>query len=164
LDLGAKVQASLPPTATERDFFTQHETFGPACQGCHSQMDPLGFPFVTYDIAGAYITHDSNGNALRTDGTLNLDNGTEPYADVVAFSGVLAKSPTIDDCIVRKYVQYLLGRTVTVRVNPATYADDLAQIETLVPVFRQQGRQFAQLAALVAKSPIFSAPARDMFP
>ncbi len=164
LDLGAKVQAALPPTATERDFFMQHETFGAACQGCHAQMDPLGFPFVTFDVAGAFVTKDANGNVLRTDGTLSLDNAAHTYKDVVELSTILAKSPTIDDCFVRKYVQYALGRTVTARVSPSSYADDLAQIEALVPAFRQQGRQFGQLVAMVAKSPIFQAPARDMFP
>lgn len=101
---------------------------------------------------------------LRTDGTLNLDNATEPYKDVVGMSTILSTSPSIDDCIVRKYVQYLLGRTVSPIVSPTTFADDLAQVETIVPTFRQQGRQFGQLAGLVATSPMFNAPARDMFP
>jgi hypothetical protein len=153
----AAIQAMsmLSPTAPERAFFALHETLGPSCQGCHSELDPLGFPFVTYDVAGAFRAKDANGNVLQTGGTLSLD-GMQPYQNVAEFSAILAKSPTVDQCLVSKYVQYAIGRT------PST--DDVAQLGTLVSEFRQQGRQYAKLAALVATSSMLQAPARDMYP
>ena len=152
-----KAMATLPSTASEREFFALHETLGPTCAACHKQMDPLGFPFLTYDVAGAYVTKDVNGNVLDPSGTLNIDGTAQPYQTVADFAAILAKSPTVEKCLVHKYVQYFLGR------NP-TAQEDVAQVESVDAAFHQQGRQFSQLVNLVAASPALTAPARDMFP
>ena len=149
--------AMLPPTASERAFFALHETLGASCAGCHTVMDSMGFPFLTYNVAGTYVTKDVNGNVLDPSGTLNLDGAAQPYKTVSEFAAILAKSPTIEECLVSKYVQYFLGR------NP-TAPEDVAQVTSVDTAFRQQGRQFSQLVSLVVTSPALSAPARDMFP
>jgi hypothetical protein len=152
-----KAMAMLPPTASERAFFALHETLGPSCAGCHTTMDAMGFPFLTYDVAGAYVTHDGYGNVLDPSGTLKLDGTAQPYKNVAEFAAVLAKSPTVEKCLVHKYVQYFLGRNPTAR-------EDLAQVDSVDTAFHQQGRQFSQLVNLVVASPALTAPARDMFP
>lgn len=152
-----KAMAMLPPTAPERAFFALHETLGPSCGACHKQMDAMGFPFLTYDVAGAYVTKDVNGNVLDPSGTLDLDGTAQPYKDVADFAALLAKSPTVEKCLVRKYVQYFLGRNLTA-------PEDVAQVDSVYTAFHQQGRQFSQLVSLVVASPALTAPARDMFP
>jgi Protein of unknown function (DUF1592)/Protein of unknown function (DUF1588)/Protein of unknown function (DUF1595)/Protein of unknown function (DUF1585)/Protein of unknown function (DUF1587) len=152
-----QAMAMLPPTAPERAFFALHETFGPTCGACHREMDPMGFPFLTYDVAGAYVTKDVNGNVLDPSGTLNLDGTAQPYNNVADFAALLAKSPTVEKCLVHKYVQYFLGR------NPTT-PEDVSQVDSVGTAFHQQGRQFSQLVSLVVASPALTAPARDMFP
>jgi len=152
-----KAMAMLPPTAPERAFFALHETLGPSCAACHTQMDPMGFPFLTYDVAGAYVTKDVNGNVLDPSGTLDLDGTAQPYNNVADFAALLAKSPTVENCLVHKYVQYFLGR------NP-TAPEDVAQVDSINKAFHQQGGRFSQLVNLVVASPALTAPARDMFP
>jgi hypothetical protein len=147
----------LPPTASERAFFALHETLGATCAGCHTLMDAMGFPFLTYDVAGAYVTKDVNGNVLDPSGTLNLDGTSQPYKSVAAFAPILAKSPTVEKCLVQKYVQYFLGRIPTT-------PEDVAQVVSVDAAFHQQGRQFLQLVNLVVASPLLTAPARDMYP
>ena len=156
-DAANKAMAMLPPTASERAFFALHETLGPTCAACHTQMDAMGFPFLTYDVAGAYVTKDVNGNVLDPSGTLNLDGTAHPYKNVAEFAAVFAKSPTVEKCVVHKYVQYFLGR------NP-TAPEDVALADSVDTAFHQQGRQFLQLVNLVVASPALTAPARDMFP
>jgi Protein of unknown function (DUF1592)/Protein of unknown function (DUF1588)/Protein of unknown function (DUF1595)/Protein of unknown function (DUF1585) len=152
-----QAMAMLPATASERAFFALHEKLGASCAGCHTVMDSMGFPFLTYNVAGIYVTKDVNGNVLDPSGTLNLDGNAQPYKNVSEFAAILTKSPTIEECLVHKYVQYFLGR------NP-TAPEDAAQVVSVDAAFRQQGRQFSQLVNLVVASPALTAPARDMFP
>ena len=149
--------AMLPATASEREFFALHETLGATCAACHTSMDAMGFPFLTYDVAGAYVTKDANGNVLDPSGTLNLDGASQPYKDVSEFAPILAKSPIVEKCLVRKYVQYFLGRIPT---GP----EDTAEVASVETAFHQQGRQFLQLVNLLGANPVLTAPARDMFP
>lgn len=165
LAIAVQVKNDLPKTATDRDFFEKHETFGPACQGCHSQMDNLGYPFVNYDVAGAYSTKDENGNMLRSDGKVMLDGTEQAYTNAVDFSALLSKSAAVEACIVQKFVQYTLGRTRDDKdpAYAAVYDADTAQLESVVAGFRQQGRTFPGLVTHLATSPLLQAPAADMF-
>ncbi len=147
----------LSPTASEREFFGLHETLGPTCMACHRVMDPVGFPFLTYNVAGAFVTNDAHGNVLDPSGSLDLDGKSQPYKDVAEFAAILSRSETVEKCLVSRYVQYFLGRD-------ATDLDDAAQVDSVGTAFHQQGRQFSQLVSLVVSSPALTAPARDMFP
>jgi uncharacterized protein DUF1592/uncharacterized protein DUF1588/uncharacterized protein DUF1587/uncharacterized protein DUF1595/uncharacterized protein DUF1585 len=58
-------EESLGATATVRQRLEQHRA-NPACRGCHSRMDPLGFPLENYDAIGRWRT---------LDGSLPIDSG-----------------------------------------------------------------------------------------
>jgi hypothetical protein len=64
-DVSTDVAASA--TRTNREAYAQH-TADPACQGCHVQIDPIGFALEGFDSAGGYRTTD-NGQPVDASGS-----------------------------------------------------------------------------------------------
>lgn len=95
---------------------------GSSCQGCHqSSINPLGFPFESYDAFGRYRTQepllDMNGNVTRWEpinATTRPDidrNGTRDNVNNgVELSRLLADSQRLQACYARHTFRYLQGR------------------------------------------------------
>ncbi|PZR07264.1 MAG: hypothetical protein DI536_27815 [Archangium gephyra] len=95
---------------------------GSSCQGCHqSSINPLGFPFESYDAFGRYRTQeplfDMGGSVSRwepVNATTRPDidrNGSRDVAsDGVALSRLLADSQRLQACYARHAFRYLQGR------------------------------------------------------
>ncbi len=141
---------SIPANLTDRDRFALHAN-SPSCQACHSTFDPLGYPFEPYDLSGKWRTHDGFGNALRSDGELDLDGSKATYANTAEFADRLAKSAAVRRCFISKAAQYALGRSLT--------GVDDAAIDGLAQRFDGAGRTYAAALTLVATSPAFRAMA-----
>jgi hypothetical protein len=86
---------------------------------------------------------------------LNLDGQPQPYKNAADFSAIIAKSATVERCLVRKYLGYALGRVPT--------AADLVVVDQATTQFRGQGRRFTGLAGVVAAQPLFRSPGPEMF-
>jgi hypothetical protein len=90
-------ETSAGAAATVRQRFEEHRA-NPACSGCHSRMDPLGFSLENYDAIGQWRT---------LDGSLPIDSGDGPDA---------LKQRLLDDrdrfarCLAAKLATYALGR------------------------------------------------------
>jgi len=90
-------ETALGATATVRQRLEQHRA-NPACKGCHSRMDPLGFSLENYDAIGRWRTHD---------GDLPIDAGDGPDA---LKQSLLKDQDRFARCLASKLATYALGR------------------------------------------------------
>jgi hypothetical protein len=88
---------------TKRERLELHRT-SPACAGCHGLMDPLGLPLENFDAIGRFRTTD---HGLPIDPSGEFEE--QPVADARELGLVISQSPTVAQCIVRKYYSYALG-------------------------------------------------------
>jgi hypothetical protein len=88
---------------TRRQQLEMHRE-SPACAGCHSMMDPLGLPLESFDAIGRYRTTD---RGLPIDPSGDFDG--VPVADSRELGFVIGSSPSVAQCIVRKYYSYAMG-------------------------------------------------------
>ncbi|HEX2879162.1 MAG TPA: DUF1592 domain-containing protein [Polyangiaceae bacterium] len=118
------VQAPAPnPDSTARERFAEHSV-NPACGGCHSLMDPLGFGFENYDAMGRYRTEE-NGLPIDATGSIIASDVDGPYVGVIELAGKLAASQEVENCYVKQWFRYGYGRgeTATDSCSLATLSD-----------------------------------------
>jgi mono/diheme cytochrome c family protein len=130
--LGAPVPpppANVPPlketadrpggkTLTMRERLEEHRT-DPACSGCHSIMDPLGFALENFDAVGAYRTREAR---IPIDATGQLLDGTK-VDGVESLRKALLKNPEMFvQTVTEKLMTYSLGRGLGYYDMPAVRA------------------------------------------
>ncbi len=93
-------ETSLGVTATVRQRLERHRA-NPACSGCHTRMDPLGFGLENYDAIGRWRTQDGN---------LPIDSGDGPEA---LKQHLLAEQDRFARCFASKLATYALGHKAT---------------------------------------------------
>jgi hypothetical protein len=94
----------------------------PACSGCHSIMDPLGFGLENFDGVGNYRTLDGT---TPIDATGTLTDGT-PFNGAKEMGAALSKDPRFAPCITQKFMTYSIGRLMN-QPDDANWANFLAQ-------------------------------------
>jgi hypothetical protein len=105
---GLKIVIPQPdPNApkTTRALFDQHVS-DPACQGCHSLIDPVGNLFEEYDAIGAYRTTE-NGYPIDSTGTVTgttASNGA--FTNAPSFAKVLGQSTEAQTCFARNIFRF----------------------------------------------------------
>jgi hypothetical protein len=111
-------ETALGATATVRQRLEQHRA-NPACKGCHSRMDPLGFSLENYDAIGRWRTRD---------GELPIDAGDGPEA---LKQTLLKDQDKFARCLASKLATYALGREAS--LPTATGNETFSQlVETIV--------------------------------
>lgn len=106
-----------------RERLEQHRE-DPACSGCHSLMDPLGFGFENYDAIGRYRT---------LDGTVPINAAGEldgmPFTGAEELSSILRDDPRLLACVVQKFLIYAGRRPLSGKGDQGwvTYSADLAE-------------------------------------
>lgn len=121
------VQAPEPnPTSTARQRFAEHSV-NPACGGCHSLMDSLGFGFENYDALGRYRAQD-NGVDIDASGQLTNTDIDGPFNGVVDLASKLSQSQDVKDCYVKQWFRFAYGRgeTTSDTCSLATLSDRFA--------------------------------------
>jgi hypothetical protein len=93
---------------------TLKRTGSPACAGCHTSINELGFAFEHYDAIGRWQeTEVSSGGTI--DATANLSHAGDgidgPVDGALALSGKLAKSPAVARCAANKWFEVALRRS-----------------------------------------------------
>jgi hypothetical protein len=142
---------NVPPTkpasagGTTRQRFEEHDK-NPCAQGCHTLMDPLGFPFEHYDGIGRYRTMD-NGLPVDASTSLDLDGSTHAVADAVDLSKVLAQSPTAQGCFTAQWARFAMLRDLT--------DADRYSLQTAQAAFTQHGLKVPDMLLGVASSRSF---------
>jgi hypothetical protein len=99
------------PSATTRERFAQHSS-NPACSGCHTLMDPIGFGFENYDALGRYRATE-NQRAVDAAGELTGTDVDGHFDGVVELAGRLARSKTVSDCYATQWFRFGYGRGET---------------------------------------------------
>jgi len=126
------------------------------CAGCHTRIDPLGFPLEHYDSTGRWREKYVDGKEIYDGGTLT-DN-----TEISGAKGLLDYLKTKEDQVRRtlsyKMIGYALGRTVLPSDTPlidemvaagsnATVADLAARIATSRQFRNRPGRELSSGAA-----------------
>ncbi len=94
-------------TGTLRQRMEQHRA-NPACAGCHTRMDAIGFALENYDGIGGFRTLDA-GAAIDPSGELGA---ADKFKGPVELANLLARQKKDDfiRCMVEKMLTYSLGR------------------------------------------------------
>lgn len=118
----------------------------PACAGCHSSIDPLGFPLEAFDAVGRHRERYPEGSAIDTRG--KLGDG-RILADVNDLGRYVAENPLFRPCMTQHLASYAVGRKLE------TLADR-CQAASLLPVSGGEPAQgMRQLVHELVQSPLF---------
>jgi hypothetical protein len=99
-----------------RERMVQHRA-DPACSGCHTRMDPLGFAMENFDAVGRWRTIAENGGSLDVSGA--LPDGTK-FNGPAELRALLVKNPEqFVTVVAEKLLVYALGRGLDYRDAPA---------------------------------------------
>jgi hypothetical protein len=122
--------------ATARERFSAHSSED-GCVGCHQLMDPLGFPFESYDAIGAFRTTDG-GQELNLTGEFVNTRGIEgPFQNAHEMIVTLSTAPEVQDCMTRQWFKFAIGRTEE--------SGDACSLSPLQDVFEQSGGSLVEL-------------------
>lgn len=120
-DLPLTVDAMLDPASdslSARERMRTQLDEDPYCSNCHALMNPLGYPFETYNHAGFWRVED---HGAPPDGSSTLlavpsDDALRPgmqVQDAVDMMGSFARSTRVKRCFVRQSFRYFMGRDET---------------------------------------------------
>jgi hypothetical protein len=129
------------PTSTARERFAQHSS-DPACGGCHSLMDPLGFGFENYDAIGRFRTAE-NGKTIDPSGTITQSDIDGTFGGVVDLAKKLTGSQDVQNCYVTQWFRFAFGRgetsadACTLSTVGAKFAAKQGNIKELLVAFTQ---------------------------
>ena len=157
------VNTNLPPLSeakplTNRDRLSEHTT-NKSCAGCHSLIDPIGFGFEKFDAIGGrreklplvFSANRRDRNAPTKTVQLDLDTTgfvaglqNSSFKSPTELGSVLADSSQCQECIVKQYFRYTVGRTET----PA----DRPLIRTVVDDFKRSNFKFKELVISLVRS------------
>ncbi|MEM7607710.1 MAG: DUF1588 domain-containing protein [Myxococcota bacterium] len=107
------VEAPDPsPGLTTRERFAEHSE-SPACVGCHTRLDPLGFVFEHYDAVGAYRETD-NGTTVDSSGQMNETRDLDgPLTGADDLTMRLGGSAEVQECVARQVFRFAIQRNET---------------------------------------------------
>ena len=81
----------------------------PACAGCHTMMDPIGFALENFDGTGAWRIHDSG---VDIDATGKLVDGTKVDGPISLRQALVDHSDAFFRTFTEKLLTYALGRGI----------------------------------------------------
>ena len=110
--------------ATLRERLAQHRE-DPACAGCHSRIDPLGFALENYDVLGRWRTEDA-GKPIDASG--KLPDGTVFEGPDQLKAVLMRKKDLFIRNFVSKVLGYALGRGLTLQ-DSCTVDSIVAEVE-----------------------------------
>ena len=102
----------LDPTKTTKE---QFEEIGadPACAGCHSLMNPIGFAFEHYDGVGQW-RDVQNGKPIDAVGeVVQTDDIDGTYDGAVELAQALANSTQVQECVTSQWFRFAYNRSVS---------------------------------------------------
>ena len=166
----AGVNTNLPPVTeampqTNRDRMTEHAT-NPSCATCHKLIDPIGFGLERFDAVGAkrdkfqlqFAAARRNGGEDRRGRMKTVELDIDPagyvaglpdsqFASPLQLGAVLAKSAQCQECIVKQYFRYTVGRIETSADRPL--------IRGILNEFRSSQFRFKELIVALMRARAF---------
>jgi len=142
----------LPPITdttftTTRDRVAKHVASG-SCAGCHSHINPLGYPFESYDGLGVYRSKENGYDVDPSGAIVGTASSNRPVANAIELSSALAKSAEVQACFGRQVFRSTFGRQST----PA----DECTVRTAAQAYQQKQLDARELLISLVKSPTFS--------
>ncbi len=110
-----KVEDEGGQALSVRDSMEQHRK-NPACYGCHSRMDPLGFALENFDAIGRFRTTSGSGK-IDTSGV--LPDGAKFSGPVELRALLVSRGDEVVSATTRKLMTYALGRGIEYNDMPA---------------------------------------------
>jgi hypothetical protein len=112
----ANVDVDQPPgeegeAVCKYDRYAAHRDSSTSCQGCHSQIDPVGFGLENYDIAGRFRDHDDGQPECLIEGQGELP-GHGTFHGPAELGALLVDSGVLDRCVVQQLSSFALGRAL----------------------------------------------------
>ena len=117
----------------------------PACSGCHSQMDPLGFALENFDAIGRWRTRTEAFEPI--DATAALPGG-EAFEGVNGLRNVLLRRPD-------RFVATLTERLLTYGVGRGMDHDDMPAVRQIVRDAARENYRLSSVVVGVIKSAPF---------
>jgi hypothetical protein len=142
----------LPPVTdtsftTTRDRVEKHVASG-ACPGCHSRINPLGYPLESYDGLGVYRTKE-NGYDIDSSGAIvGTAASDRTVANAIELTHALADSAEVQDCFSRQVFRYTFGRQDGER--------DACSLRAAADAYRQKQLDARELLLSLLKSTTFT--------
>jgi mono/diheme cytochrome c family protein len=139
-----KTDGSEPgKVVTMREAMIQHRA-SPACAGCHSRMDPIGFAMENFDAVGRW--RDRDGDSLIDTSGIFPDG--EKFDGMAGLKATLLSRPQeFVSTVTEKLLMYAIGRNVQYYDEPA--------IRSIVKEGVRDNYAFASLVLGVVKSAPF---------
>jgi hypothetical protein len=128
---------------TTRERLGQH-TMDPACSGCHTMMDPIGFAFENFDGIGRYRTMEQ-GKKIDASGSLSATDVDGAFVGPVELAQKLAGSNQVRACVMTTLLSFAQGP------QPA----DACLMKKLNQAFDDSGHDVRALIVAIAKSDSF---------
>lgn len=134
------------PDLTMRERLRQHRE-DPNCNGCHRQMEPLGFAFEHFDAVGRW-RDEENGLPVDATGEIVDSDVDGTFDGASALGERLASSRQVSDCMAQQWFRYGQGRRESADVD----ACSLAQ---LADAFAEGGQDLRELAVALTQTDAF---------
>jgi hypothetical protein len=109
------------PPKTVRERLQQHATEA-RCQGCHSQMDPIGLGFEQFDAVGRFRTKENN---TTVDASGSLD-AAGSFKDARGLATLLKADARVPLCITRSVFRHAAGHVEQTGEEPSLQAVEKA--------------------------------------
>ena len=136
----------IDPTKTTKE---QFEEIGanPACAGCHTLMNPIGFIFEHYDGVGQW-RDQQNGKEIDAVGeVVQTDDIDGDYDGAIELASALAGSTQVQECVSSQWFRFAYNRTVT--------QEDSCSVEQLNDVFRSSNFNVRELLVALTQTNAF---------
>jgi hypothetical protein len=101
---------TVPEGMTRRDWLGEMVAT-PACLGCHTYLDPLGFSLEHFDAVGEYRETD-NGLPVDASGPASVDYLTFEFESFTDLAPQLAGTPEVAACVTRSLFEYTLQKAL----------------------------------------------------
>lgn len=96
---------------TDREFWSD-STEGATCQGCHDQINPIGFTFENFDAIGGWRDMD-RGKVVDASGALTGLGAPQPVDDYSGLVDKLGQSSKVNECMMRFWFRSRVRRYET---------------------------------------------------
>lgn len=133
------------------DRYSQHRAVT-SCASCHDGMDPIGFGLERFDVGGRLREHDDGLPECSIDGVGNVP-GLGEFSGPQELSNLLIEAQEIDDCFVRQFYQFAIGRQLL--------AEDALATDRLLADFRRSDHRLSDLLLNYVSSSEFAQRRED---
>jgi hypothetical protein len=142
----------IPPLPERVEGQTTRERFetftkGGVCEACHSQINPIGFAFESYNTVGEFRTTEEN-KPVDPAGSLTLSTGQVSFKNAVELSKALSTAEEVRDCMSRQWLRYVIHR--------AEVKEEEGSLKNLLDAFAKSGYDMRELLVATTKTRAFT--------